>query len=487
MHTVSIHSRRTNLSLAWGALICLSIVLGLAISFTPLVLIGVVVVLSAVFWMRIARWPSIPSLIVIVLLLIPMVGLFVGHSKDYKTDVETVSESIESGSLGNRIVFPMLFVLGLYFVQLRPVDALRSNVTPWAGIYLAFLCLSVFWSLETMLTLRRVIVPVCVFAFVYGIGAVYYGTMRNGYVPMVRAIVWTSSTAALVILATRILQGDVQVMEPTWRLGNESVENQTAWMFGLGLLVAWATWARMDIWPIYQEKVFHLSILILTLLMTKSRTTLIAVFLGVLTIEWLRPRLGWRRLMRVSGMVAVCLVLVFVPGFDATWTRGNEEAIDTLSGRLPLWENLLQIISGHLWGGLGYGALWSPKIVQAFSSHWTPTATHNGYLELVADLGLVGLLLSFVITGLSVWNGLKLTRYPEYREIGIALVALIVASLVVSMGMSWYLERFQEYPSIVVLGLSVYVAHCLTALQQKVNTPGSGVTAPQTYRKEAIS
>jgi O-antigen ligase len=107
--------------------------------------------------------------------------------------------------------------------------------------------------------------------------------------------------------------------------------------------------------------------------------------------------------------------------------------------------------------------------VQAFASHWTPTATHNGYLDLIADVGLIGLTISFLIAGLSIKNGLRLLKYPEYRELGIALVALIIASMVVSLGMSWYLERFQEYPSIVVLGLSIYVAHRVSVLKYRAH------------------
>ena len=255
-----------------------------------------------------------------------------------------------------------------------------------------------------------------------------------------------------------------------WRLGRAGIENLAAWVFGVGLLMLWATWSRTDIWPTRREKLLHVSLLAITLLLTKSRTTLMAVFLGIATIEWLSPRLGSQRILRLGGLVAFLLtgglLLMLTPAYDVILTRGSDESsIGSFSGRLPLWETLWPILSEHLWLGIGFGALWSPKNVQAFASHWTPTATHNGYLDLIADVGLIGLTISFLIAGLSIKNGLRLLKYPKYRELGVALVALIMASMVVSLGMSWYLERFQEYPSIVILGLSIYVAHRVSVLK----------------------
>jgi O-antigen ligase len=403
-----------------------------------------------------------------------MAGLFTSRPDHYQVDVTVVIQSIESGDLGNRIAFPLLLVLGLYFVLRRPSAVLHLNLTPWVGLYLIFLCLSMFWSWDPWLTLRRVAIPVCVVSFVLGIGAVYYGTKQNGYATLARTIVWTSSIASLMIVAASILHGDLRVTDPLWRLGREGAENLTAWVFGVGFLVVWATWSRTDIWPSRWEKFLHVSLLAGTLLLTKSRTTLVAMFLGIATIEWLKPQLGSQRVLRLAGFlmcfVAGGLVLMATPAHDALWARGNEESIDTLSGRLPLWESLWSVLSKHLWFGLGFGAFWSPKTVQAFASHWTPTATHNGYLELIADVGLVGLAASFFIAALSLRNGFRLLKYPLYREIGTALVALIVADMVVSLGMSWYLERFQEYPSIVILGLSMYVAHRVSVFDQAEET-----------------
>lgn len=477
LSTTTSANRNTSPAL-WGVLVFISIVLGLGAALSILVPTGLLALLGAACWLRIVGVPSPPVLVVIALVFVPMAGLFISRPEGFEVDVTVVAQSIESGNLGNRIVFPLLLALGLYFVLKRPADVLWLNLTPWICFYLVFLCLSVLWSGEPWLTLRRVAVPVCVVGFAFGVGAVYYGTKPEGHVALSRTIVWASSIAALGVVAACVLQGDLGVTDPLWRLGNEGVENQTAWVFGIGFLMLWATWSRSDIWPTRKEKLLHVSLLAVTLLLTKSRTTLLAVLLGIATIEWLRPRVGRQRFLRLGGLMACLLaggfLMIYTPAYEVILARGNDESVDTFSGRLPLWESLWPVLSEHLWLGLGFGAFWSSKTVQTFASHWTPTATHNGYLELIADVGVIGLAASFLIVGLSVRNGFRLLKYPAYREVSVALVALIAGAMVVSLGMSWYLERFQEYPSIVILGLSIYVAHRVSLLEQATASQARG-------------
>ena len=271
--------------------------------------------------------PSPPVLAVIALVFIPMAGLFSSRPDHYLINVTEATESIESGDLGNRIAFPLLCALGLYFILKRPVEVVRLSITPWIVLYLVLLGLSVLWSWEPWLTLRRVAIPVGVVAFAYGIGAVYYGTKPDGYITLARTIVWTSSIASLGVVTACVLQGDLGVTDPIWRLGRAGIENLAAWVFGVGLLMLWATWSRTDIWPTRREKLLHVSLLAITLLLTKSRTTLMAVFLGIATIEWLSPRLGSQRILRLGGLLAFLLtgglLLMLTPAYDVILIRGS--------------------------------------------------------------------------------------------------------------------------------------------------------------------
>ena len=178
--------------------------------------------------------PSPPVLAVIVLVFIPMAGLFSSRPDHYLIDVTEATESIESGDLGNRIAFPLLCALGLYFILKRPVEVVRLSITPWVVLYLVLLCLSVLWSWEPWLTLRRVAVPVGVVAFAFGIGAVYYGTKPDGYVALARTIVWTSSIASLGVVAACVLQGDLEVTAPSGVWEERELKTSRPGCSGLG-------------------------------------------------------------------------------------------------------------------------------------------------------------------------------------------------------------------------------------------------------------
>ncbi|MCW5799223.1 MAG: hypothetical protein KIT40_12030, partial [Nitrospira sp.] len=342
-------SSRSISALYWGGLIAFSMLLGLGISLSLLVPAGILAFAAMLGWVRIVETPSPATLAVSGLLFATMSGIFAARPDDYIVDVSDVAETIESGSLVNKIVFPLLLVLGLYFIFQRPLEVIDINLVPWLTLYLLFICSSVLWSWDPPLTLRRIMIPVCVVGFVAGIGVGYYGGKERGFLPLARTIVWISSTSALLVVVLTIIHGDVGLSDPAWRLGRRDAENLTAWVFAVGLLVVWATRSRKDIWPQSSEKLFHLALLAVVLLLTKSRTTLAAAILGIVTIEWLKPRQPLFRILSVVGLLSGCIILILMPGAEVIWQRGSDESIGTLSGRVPLWENLWHVLSGNLW------------------------------------------------------------------------------------------------------------------------------------------
>lgn len=93
----------------------------------------------------------------------------------------------------------------------------------------------------------------------------------------------------------------------------------------------------------------------------------------------------------------------------------------TLSGRTDLWGLVLDMIQLRPWLGYGFGGFWrgwngaSAYIWTA--EWWLPMHSHNGYLNLWLDLGLVGLMIfgfSFlmVLRRAIIW--VRSTNSPEY-------------------------------------------------------------------------
>ncbi len=79
----------------------------------------------------------------------------------------------------------------------------------------------------------------------------------------------------------------------------------------------------------------------------------------------------------------------------------------SLTGRVRLWELTMWAIARRPWFGYGFKSFWlgmegaSAAIVQQL--HWSPPSAHNGFLDILLEVGIVGLCL-FAIGYLLLWR-----------------------------------------------------------------------------------
>ena len=153
------------------------------------------------------------------------------------------------------------------------------------------------------------------------------------------------------------------------------------------------------------------------IVMAHAVTALIVVFLYTLFMMalFLARRLE-RRTALVLGLVSIPIfALVIVAGLpylsDLLGFFGRDL---TLTGRTELWGGILQSISKQPFLGYGYYAFWlglngeSANVILA--NHWIFGYAHNGMLEILLQLGLVGLiifLITFVQATRHAWVGFR--------------------------------------------------------------------------------
>jgi O-antigen ligase len=146
------------------------------------------------------------------------------------------------------------------------------------------------------------------------------------------------------------------------------------------------------------------------LLLSHSKTAI--GFSGVTTIlifaVWALRWTGQYKVVFVIiyFMIAAATTIVVVDtGLDATLTLLTGDP--TLTGRTTLWRYVLYRWEESPYLGQGYGALWQvgPQL-EAYLIHanvegWSMNQAHNGYLDVLAQTGIVGLLVFgfFVLSG----------------------------------------------------------------------------------------
>jgi O-antigen ligase len=191
----------------------------------------------------------------------------------------------------------------------------------------------------------------------------------------------------------------------------------------------------------------------LCLVMCRSSTSLMATgFAAFFVILLLRPPGSMRRLMpymvgffAVAVLVYALAVLNIVPGMSVILTpismiTGKDL---TFSGRTNVWYLLRLHIREHPLFGTGYQAYWigpvpsSPSYDMVNQLFFYPTEGHNGYLDVINDLGYVGFacLLAYFLVYLR--QGLNLMRLEKAR--GALYLALIFRAFLADMSEShWF-------------------------------------------------
>lgn len=169
------------------------------------------------------------------------------------------------------------------------------------------------------------------------------------------------------------------------------------------------------------------------LVLSRSSTSMAAsVFVMIFLLAALRSPHGLRRFVPQLVVVLVALLLLYtltildlVPGLGSLLApiaalTGKDM---TLTGRTEIWSILAEHVRLHPWLGTGYAAYWTAGPVPGTESYefvrrmgsFYPGSAHNGYLEVVNDLGWVGLACLIAYSATHVRQSLRLLRIDRHQ------------------------------------------------------------------------
>lgn len=413
---------------------------------------------------RVARRPGGPvkaagkkssSLVPSALILIMFVIMIVPAGFDYQgQEFRGQSVGQTEGDPFSLATWLVLLAGSVYFVirnQRQALGLLAAVNRPFL-FFLALASLSLLWSIEPAISLRRII-------RLYIIVAVCIAFVSAGWQP--RRFENTLRLTLSLLLAASVL---FCYLNPELAIHHEQMsELINAWhgiTTGKNVLGSLAGCALI-LWLhglLAGETgrisgIANITLAGLCLIMSRSSTSLMATIFAVFfVIILLRPPGSMRRLMPyVVGFFALCVliyalaVLNILPGFSAILTpismiTGKDL---TFSGRTNIWYVLRLHISQHPWLGTGYGAYWigptpsSPSYDMVRQLYFYPTEGHNGYLDVINDLGYVGgaCLLAYFVVYLR--QGVALMRLERAR--GALYLALIFRAFLADMSEShWF-------------------------------------------------
>lgn len=136
-----------------------------------------------------------------------------------------------------------------------------------------------------------------------------------------------------------------------------------------------------------------------TLAMSSSATSMGCFLIGSFLILWSRLRAVRRRpiLLHAPVLAVTTVATLAVTGGLGTWVFHSLQRDETLTGRTELWQRVLELTTNPVFG-TGFESFWLGERLEYLWSlyWWRPNQAHNGYLELYANLGILGLALFLI-------------------------------------------------------------------------------------------
>lgn len=336
-----------------------------------------------------------------------------------------------AGSSADRMLMTVLITLGLLVLGLRAERTKRILArNKWVVVLFAYLVLSIIWSNFPGISFRRCIRSAGTFVMV--LVALTERSPLEAVRTLLRRLYIVQ--IPLSVLAIKYFRGIGVVYnwngsEEEW-IGISTDKNslgQVAMCSGLFCL-----WQILQDWP--QKKLkWHVNKLPLDIVLliptfwllrgsksSHSSTAIIGFITSaalLIALQFIRKRAA-RAKRTLLGITLACALLapfayLVFEAFDITPVEMIVEATGrdmTFTGRSVLWTDVLNDAAKNPVLGVGMGAFWVGPIGynmyplpnwSRITPEWRPEQGHNGYIDVYAQLGAVGLILLLIVIGLA--------------------------------------------------------------------------------------
>ncbi len=358
--------------------------------------------------------------------------------------VNVGANSAESGSPAERVLFLLMLVLGLYLLSRRS-DVLVRTFKANALLLLLFgyIALSISWSPMADVSIKR---------FVKMVGALVMAllivTERNpaqALRSMLSRYLWVVLIGSLFVIIFVPSIGRAVNYD-----GTISTAGICFGKNGLGQCALAAVLLASI--PIISEgrggmdfgNIAMLFMAVVILLLSRSSTSLV-VCIMVLGILLLIRGFATLSILHAGGtalFTVVLLVAVFALAESVTsgfsirgYVIDNLGKDATLTGRTELWADVWTLSSDRPVFGHGTGSFWvgdvgvSKPIMDTYT--WPPNQAHNGYLDVIGELGFFGLALVIAVATYGLFAAFRML--PSDFQYAMLRIALIFSVLLLNI------------------------------------------------------
>ncbi|AUT02015.1 O-antigen polymerase [Nostoc sp. CENA543] len=292
--------------------------------------------------------------------------------------------------------------IAIYIERRKVVYAIRRNIV--LSVLTIIIICSFLWSLYPVSTLKdlREVFQMTMFAL--------YFSIRFSVKEQVKFITVTFSIGIVLSILYAVAFPSIGIHGSdhpgAWK-GIYDYKNTFGSMMVLSSLLFFSLPVEKPIYKLYKLAGYCVSIVMM--LLSTSKTSLVLSFL-LIFILLLYKKFRWQGKISVVYVDIAILIFGCVGAFVLTQWVDLLDGLGkdpTLTGRTVIWNYVLSQLLERPLLGFGRGAFWDPQSPYAFaagrelSSWFRPPHAHNGFIDLMLDVGFIGFLLflfSFVKT-----------------------------------------------------------------------------------------
>jgi exopolysaccharide production protein ExoQ len=313
------------------------------------------------------------------------------------------------GAFASRLIWLGLLALGLAAILWRTSFAwlLTRSLNPFLLVFVVLAAASVVWSLDPQVTARRLIRVATILAVSIGFVLMAWHALRfqNVMRPAITMVLAASLAFGIGWPELAIHQDTSDVLGGAWR-GLANHKNGLGNLACIGLLFWFHAWLSRETGT--AAALAGMTLAATCLVLSRSSTSLVATGFTLLFLVFLlrtphalRRALPWLVALFAGALLVYTLaVLRILPGqYTLLSPIGALTGKDmTFTGRTEIWDIMFEHIRLHPWLGTGYGAYWTNTGQGSLSFEFVmklgfdPGSAHNGYLDVLNELGAIGLM-----------------------------------------------------------------------------------------------
>ena len=350
------------------------------------------------------------------------------------------AESMATSNVTNQIVFGGLFVCSIILLipKKRELFSLIKR-EKFLTIFLIWCIVTIIWSKYPFVSFKRyvqylVVITVCLSVFLH----------VKDYKQIIKIFKIILAVYLIVSLGTILTIPGAKDRFGIWR--GVAPHKNILGQISLISVIFFTVIIKKD-YSLKSRAGNALFIVIALVLMIGSKSstslfTFIIIFLFSLTVlvDKIFEPIGIRKtvsLLTVFAFVVMfVLIILVVPELLESIAGGVGKDL-TLTGRVDLWADIWEEAQHHLFIGAGFQGYWvvtSSEILQLYEIyHWLPIQAHNGYLDIINELGIIGTAL-FLLILINYFVNLALTKQKQIWK------WFIIAALIINFTESAFIR-----------------------------------------------